>query len=142
MKTPVAGLIIGAFVGGLAAVPLSAPSLLSESLGQMMLLIVGFLMVPISSLVAIFTISGFRLGRVAAEGRPRGNRITIAAGLATALVFGGLMFGACTVTFDDFLTTFFAAPIALAVVGSVVGGLVAKFIRAKTVDPVLPLEGG
>jgi hypothetical protein len=140
VKTPAAGLIIGAFAGGLAGGPVFAPDLLSEPFGQAILVVIGFLMVPVSALVAIFTISGFRLGRQIVQGRPLGERSTVALGLTLALIFGSLVFGACLVLFEGFATTFFAGPIAGAIVGSVAGGLVATLIPRQAVATVLPLE--
>jgi hypothetical protein len=140
VKTPAAGLIIGALVGGVAGGPIFALGLLSDSLGQFALAVVGFLMVPVSCLVAIFTISGFRLGRAIAQKHSLGEQAITALALTLALVFGSLVFGGCIVLFDDFLATLFVGPIAGAVVGSAVGGLVAKLIPRKTVATVFPLE--
>ena len=144
MNTPVAGFIIGASVGGLAAVPISLAGYWSESLGLAITAGVAVLVFPISLVVALFTATGYRLGRSIADGRHLGDRASVAVGSIAAAVFGALLFAGCLVVLGGSLASILVAPIAVAVVGSVAGALcdLSLTVRAsrRSVPAVVPLE--
>jgi hypothetical protein len=144
LKTPLAGLVVGAFVAAPTAVLITTAGYWSEPLGLALTAIVCVLMVPVSAIVAIFTVAGFKLGREIVAGRPNGDRATAVVALAAAAVSGALLVAACAVAFEGFLASYFAVPVVGTVIGSLAGALcdmrLASRASKNTAPPVVPLE--
>jgi hypothetical protein len=144
VKTPLAGLIIGAFVASPAVVLATTAGYWNNSLGLAVAAMICVLMLPVSAIVAVFTSFGFRLGREIVAGRSASDNATAAFGLAAAAGFGALLVAACAVVFEGFLASYFAVPIVGAVVGSLAGAFcdlrLASRASNKTAPPVVPLE--
>lgn len=138
MTAPVGGLLAGAVVGIAVGTTFTAVQLSGEQLGGIVAFMVFVVMVPVSLLVTVVTVSGFRVGAIFGAGRSMSRRGTVVAGAAAALLFSAVAFAAASAVIEGFADTFFAIPTAICAVCSVGGGVVARSFPART-QPTLPL---